>query len=78
MVVRLDLDPYRQKTTFSPFSCIDVTGHFLPLSRVSGNNILLKQIQVYLLVKKLLNVFSRVFLFMLFMNFCFVTLNFSF
>lgn len=69
MVVRLGLDPYRQKPTFFPFSCIGVTGHLLPLSTGSGNSILLKQIQIYLFVKKLLYEFFRCFQFMLFMNF---------
>lgn len=78
MVVSLDLDPYRQKPTFPPFSCIDVTSHLLPLSTVSGNSVLLKQIKIYLFVKKLLHMFSRVFQFMLFMNFIFLPWIFLF
>lgn len=55
MVIRLDLDTY--KPTFSPFSCIDVTVHLLPLSTLWGNSILLKQIKIYLFGKKVLYMF---------------------
>lgn len=69
------LRPIQAETKFSLFSCIDVAGHPLPLSTVSGNSILLKQIQIYLFGKKLLCMFFQ---FMLLMNFIFFTLNFSF